>query len=141
IAQVKAAVRIPVVANGDIDSGPKALRVLQQTGADAVMIGRAAQGRPWLAGHVAHFLETGETQTAPDLQSISVWLHSHLLDHYAFYGETKGVRSARKHIGWYLQGLPGVRHFRETVFRAETAQGQLAAIDQFLLEQGLRCAA
>ena len=141
IAQVKAAVRIPVVANGDIDSGPKALRVLQQTGADAVMIGRAAQGRPWLAGHVAHFLETGETRPTPDLQNISVWLRSHLLDHYTFYGETKGVRSARKHIGWYLQGLPGVRHFRETVFRAETAQDQLAAIDQFLLEQGLRCAA
>ena len=141
IAQVKAAVRIPVVANGDIDSGPKALRVLQQTGADAVMIGRAAQGRPWLAGHVAHFLETGETRPTPDLQNISVWLRSHLLDHYTFYGETKGVRSARKHIGWYLQGLPGVRHFRETVFQAETAQDQLAAIDQFLLEQGLGCAA
>jgi tRNA-dihydrouridine synthase B len=141
IAQVKAAVRIPVVANGDIDSGPKALRVLQQTGADAVMIGRAAQGRPWLAGHVAHFLETGETRPTPDLQNISVWLRSHLLDHYTFYGETKGVRSARKHIGWYLQGLPGVRHFRETVFQAETAQDQLAAIDQFLLEQGLCCAA
>lgn len=141
IAQVKAAVRIPVVANGDIDSGPKALRVLQQTGADAVMIGRAAQGRPWLAGHVAHFLETGETRPTPDLQSISVWLRSHLLDHYTFYGEAKGVRSARKHIGWYLQGLPGVRHFRETVFQAETAQDQLAAIDQFLLEQGLGCAA
>ena len=141
IAQVKTAVRIPVVANGDIDSGPKALRVLQQTGADAVMIGRAAQGRPWLAGHVAHFLETGETRPTPDLQSISVWLRSHLLDHYTFYGETKGVRSARKHIGWYLQGLPGVRHFRETVFQAETAQDQLAAIDQFLLEQGLGCAA
>ena len=141
IAQVKTAVRIPVVANGDIDSGPKALRVLQQTGADAVMIGRAAQGRPWLAGHVAHFLETGETRPTPDLQNISVWLRSHLLDHYTFYGETKGVRSARKHIGWYLQGLPGVRHFRETVFQAETAQDQLAAIDQFLLEQGLGCAA
>ena len=141
IAQVKAAVGIPVVANGDIDSGPKALRVLQQTGADAVMIGRAAQGRPWLAGHVAHFLETGETRPTPDLQNISVWLRSHLLDHYTFYGETKGVRSARKHIGWYLQGLPGVRHFRETVFQAETAQDQLAAIDQFLLEQGLGCAA
>lgn len=141
IAQVKAAVRIPVVANGDIDSGPKALRVLQQTDADAVMIGRAAQGRPWLAGHVAHFLETGETRPTPDLQNVSVWLRGHLLDHYAFYGEAKGVRSARKHIGWYLQGLPGVRHFRETVFQAETAQDQLAAIDQFFLEQGLCCAA
>jgi tRNA-dihydrouridine synthase B len=141
IAQVKAAVQIPVVANGDIDSGPKALMVLNQTGADAVMIGRAAQGRPWLGGHIAHFLATGSTPPPPELQDISIWLRGHLLDHYAFYGEAKGVRSARKHIGWYLQGLPGVRLFRETIFTAETAEDQLAAIDNFLLEQGLRCAA
>jgi tRNA-dihydrouridine synthase B len=137
IARVKAAVGIPVVANGDIDSGSKALQVLQQTGADAVMIGRAAQGRPWLAGHVAHFLVTGETKPAPDLKEISGWLRAHLLDHYAFYGEAKGVRSARKHIGWYLQGLPGVRLFREAIFSAETAEAQLSAIDVFLRNQGL----
>jgi tRNA-dihydrouridine synthase B len=141
IAQVKSAVGIPVVANGDIDSGPKALAVLKYTGADAVMIGRAAQGRPWLAGHVAHFLASGEARPPPSLQEMSSWLRSHLLDHYAFYGELKGVRSARKHIGWYLQGLPGVRLFRETIFQAETAEDQLAAIDQFLLRQGLDRAA
>ncbi|MDA0248544.1 MAG: tRNA-dihydrouridine synthase, partial [Proteobacteria bacterium] len=88
-----------------------------------------------------HFLATGKTPPSPELQDISLWLRGHLLDHYAFYGEAKGVRSARKHIGWYLQGLPGVRLFRETIFTAETAEDQLAAIDHFLLEQGLRCAA
>jgi tRNA-dihydrouridine synthase B len=131
IAEVKSRVKIPVVANGDIDSPTKALEVLAYTQADAVMVGRAAQGRPWLPGQIAEFLATGQHQPDPSLPQIAQWLRSHLLDHYAFYGEYQGVRSARKHIGWYLKGLPGAKALREAIQQTETCESQLAAIGFF----------
>jgi tRNA-dihydrouridine synthase B len=106
VARIKREVKIPVVANGDIDSPEKALQVLQQTGADAIMIGRAAQGRPWIFREIAHFLATGQALPPPDLLEVKDWLLDHLQDHYALYGEYTGVRSARKHLGWYARALP-----------------------------------
>ncbi|NBV88697.1 MAG: tRNA dihydrouridine synthase DusB [Betaproteobacteria bacterium] len=131
IAEVKSRVRIPVVANGDIDSCEKALEVVRHTGADAIMIGRAGQGRPWIYGQVQHFLLTGERRPDPSLEQIVSLLRAHLLDHYAFHGEASGVRSARKHIGWTFKGLGGVRVFREGLEQAETAEAQLDMVDRF----------
>ena len=105
VALIKSRVAIPVVANGDIDSPQKAATVLRQTGADAVMIGRAAQGRPWIFREVAHHLATGGLLPAPDLTEVRDRLIEHLHDHYDLYGEHTGVRSARKHLGWYVHGL------------------------------------
>jgi tRNA-dihydrouridine synthase B len=104
IAEVRQALRVPVVANGDIDSPARAAFVLARTGADAVMIGRAAQGRPWIFREVDHFLKTGTLLAPPSLAEIRGVLREHLLDHYAFYGEHCGPRIARKHIGWYIDG-------------------------------------
>ncbi len=131
IAEVKRRVSIPVVANGDIDSPEKALQVLRQTGADAVMVGRAGQGRPWLFRQIAHYLETGERLPDPGEDDIAMWLRDHLRDHYQFYGEVKGVRTARKHIGWYLKGMPGARVFRECVNQLESTEAQLQAVEHF----------
>ncbi len=129
IAAVKAALRIPVVANGDIDSPAKARAVLQATGADALMIGRAAQGRPWIFREIAHFLATGERLAPPLVLEVRRALLAHLQDHYALYGEFTGVRSARKHIGWYVRELPGGAAFRARMHLAESAalQWQLVA--------------
>jgi tRNA-dihydrouridine synthase B len=102
IAEVKAALTIPVVANGDIDSPQKASEVLRYTNADAVMVGRAAQGNPWLLGEIAHYLKTGAILPRPSREVLAQTLSQHLQDHYQFYGEYTGVRSARKHVGWYL---------------------------------------
>ncbi len=135
IAQVKSQIQIPVVANGDIDSPEKAKMVLDYTGADAVMVGRAAQGRPWIFRQIAHFLETGEKLPDPTEDEIARWLKDHLEDHYRFYGEYIGVRTARKHIGWYLKGLPGVKLFRETLMELESVQEQMAAIEKFFSTQ------
>jgi tRNA-dihydrouridine synthase B len=134
IALIKQRLCIPVVANGDIDSPQKAKQVLAITGADAVMIGRAAQGRPWIFRQVDHYLKTGEQLPDPSESDIAGWLRDHLLDHYAFYGEDKGVRSARKHIGWYLKGLPGVKQFRDILHAAETVEDQLRCLDDFFLK-------
>jgi tRNA-dihydrouridine synthase B len=112
IAAVKAAVRIPVVANGDIDSPRKARAVLQATGADALMVGRAAQGRPWIFREIGHYLATGAELAPPLVGEVRRALLEHLQDHYGLYGECTGVRSARKHIGWYVRGLPGGEDFR-----------------------------
>ena len=128
IAAVRQAVSVPVVANGDIDSPARAAAVLRRTGADAVMIGRAAQGRPWIFREIAHFLATGETPAAPTADEIHALLHGHLLDHYAFYGEITGVRTARKHVGWYLAGTPGWQAVREEFNRLESPQDQLDAL-------------
>lgn len=125
IALVKASVSIPVLANGDIDSPAKARLVLDYTNADAVMIGRAAQGRPWIFREIAHFLATGELLPEPDVGEVRAILLSHLQDLYAFYGEHQGVRIARKHLGWYAKDRPENGNFRTVVNRAETAQEQL----------------
>ena len=115
IAAVKAALRIPVVANGDIDSPAKAREVLALTGADAVMIGRAAQGRPWIFREVAHELATGRPLAPPLVAEVQRALLEHLQDHYQLYGAHSGVRSARKHIGWYVRALPGGEALRQQI--------------------------
>jgi tRNA-dihydrouridine synthase B len=137
IASVKAAVRVPVVANGDIDHAGRARDVLAATGADAVMIGRGGLGKPWIYAQIDRFLATGAVLPSPDLKQLSTLLHEHLLDHYAFHGELRGVRTARKHVGWYLQDLPEADHFLQDFYRIETAQGQLDALSLWLTEAGI----
>ena len=131
VAAVKAAIRIPVVANGDINSPEKARDVLAFTGADAVMIGRAAQGRPWIFRELAHFLATGTLLAPPLVAEVRRLLLDHLLDHYTLYGEFTGVRTARKHIGWYVRGLPDGEAFRAQMNLLDSCDAQLAAVGQF----------
>ncbi len=126
IAAIKSELGIPVFANGDVDSPQKAEGVLKATGADAVMIGRAAQGRPWIFREVAHFLATGETLPAPALAEVRDVLMGHLHALHDFYGEAQGVRIARKHLGWYAKDRPENAAFRAVVNRAETAEAQVA---------------
>jgi tRNA-dihydrouridine synthase B len=135
IAAVKAAVSIPVVANGDITTPEKAKFVLDHTGADAVMIGRAAQGRPWICREIDHYLRTGEHLPAPLVDEVRELMNEHLPAHYAFYGEYLGVRTARKHIGWYVQDLPGGEEFRQRMNLLESTAEQLAAVDDFFKSQ------
>ncbi|KDB52843.1 NifR3 family TIM-barrel protein [Sphaerotilus natans subsp. natans DSM 6575] len=134
IAAVKAALSIPVCANGDIDSPEKARDVLAATGADAIMIGRAAQGRPWIFQEIAHFLATGEHAAPPATLQVREWLLEHLEDHYGLYGELAGVRTARKHIGWAVHALPGGEDFRRRMNRIETTAEQSRAVHDFLGE-------
>ncbi|MBN8558034.1 MAG: tRNA dihydrouridine synthase DusB [Proteobacteria bacterium] len=134
IAAVKAALAIPVVANGDIDSPAKALAVLRATGADALMIGRAAQGRPWIFREIAHFLATGRTLAPPLVLEVRRALLAHLHDHYGLYGEHAGVRSARKHIGWYVRGLPGGEAFRQRMNRIDSAAVQWQVVADYFEE-------
>jgi len=131
IAEVKAALNIPVVANGDITSGEKARDVLAYTGANAVMLGRVAQGRPWIFREVVHFLATGAQLAAPLVMDVKRLLIDHLQDHYELYGEFTGVRSARKHIGWYVRALPGGEAFRAQMNALVDAQTQLSAVSNF----------
>jgi tRNA-dihydrouridine synthase B len=131
IAAVKAALRIPVVANGDIDSPEKARDVLAATGADAIMIGRAAQGRPWIFREIAHFLETGEHLPAPEVQQAKRWLLEHLHEHYGLYGEFAGVRTARKHIGWAVRALPGGESFRAFMNTLDSCDTQVQAVNDW----------
>ena len=131
IAEVKAALNIPVVANGDITSGEKARDVLAYTGADAVMLGRVAQGRPWIFREVVHFLATGAQLAPPLVLDVKRLLLDHLQDHYELYGEFTGVRSARKHIGWYVRALPGGETFRAQMNAIVEAQAQLEAVSDF----------
>ena len=125
IAQIKAAVRIPVFANGDIDTPEQARCVLEYTNCDAVMIGRAAQGRPWIFREIAHYLATGAKLAGPDPCEVQCILLGHLADLYAFYGEVQGVRIARKHLGWYAKDRPENAAFRAVVNRAESASDQM----------------
>ena len=131
IAAVKQAIAIPVIANGDIDSPEKARHVLDVTGADAIMIGRAAQGRPWIFREIAHFLATGEHLAAPEVAQVKAWLVEHLTDHYALYGEHIGVRSARKHIGWAVRALPGGEAFRQRMNLIDDVELQVAAVSDW----------
>ena len=131
ITAVKQAVRVPVVANGDIDSPEKAKEVLKRTGADALMIGRAAQGRPWIFREIAHYLATGEHLAQPLVAEVRRLLLDHLHDHYALYGEVTGVRSARKHIAWYVQGLPQGEAFRQHMNTLEDSAVQHRAVAAF----------
>lgn len=125
IAAVKAAVRIPVLANGDVCTPQQAKHVLAVTGADAVMIGRGAQGRPWIFREIAHYLATGELLPEPEPAEVAAILLGHLEHLHAFYGEPAGVRIARKHLGWYAKDRPENAAFRQVVNRAETASEQL----------------
>jgi tRNA-dihydrouridine synthase B len=134
IRAVKGAVGIPVIANGDIDSPEKARFVLDYTGADAVMIGRAAQGRPWIFREIGHFLATGTHLPPPEVAEIRDVLIEHLNDLYAFYGKERGSRVARKHIAWYTKGLRNSASFRSRMNTLETAEEQLAAVARFFGE-------
>ena len=131
VAAVKAALNIPVVANGDIDSPHKALQVLRATRADALMIGRAAQGRPWIFRELSHFLAHGTLLAPPTVREVQGWLTDHLHDHYALYGEYIGVRSARKHIAWAVHSLPGGEGFRRAMNGIEDCRLQLDALHGF----------
>ncbi|NOX76924.1 MAG: tRNA dihydrouridine synthase DusB [Gammaproteobacteria bacterium] len=141
IAAIKAAIGIPVVANGDITTPEKARAVLDYTQADAVMIGRAAQGRPWIFREIAHYLETGEKRPEPDVKEVRDILLEHLNNLYAFYGEYAGVRMARKHIAWYSKGQRHGGAFRQAVNRVETIEEQLQItthfFNQLLVGEGL----
>jgi tRNA-dihydrouridine synthase B len=131
IASVKAAVGIPVIANGDIDTPERARDVLAATGADAIMIGRAAQGRPWIFREIAHFLDTGAYLPPPTVDEARALIVEHLADHYAFHGEMAGVRTARKHLGWYVRGLAGGEAARGEFNAADTTAAQAAAVERF----------
>jgi tRNA-dihydrouridine synthase B len=130
VAAIKRAVRIPVVANGDIDSPERAAAVLAATGADAIMVGRAAQGRPWIFGDIAHYLAYGTHRPAPRVAEVQAWLTEHLDDHYRLYGELTGTRTARKHIGWLLKQLPGGEDLRAAMNQLQTSAEQLRWLDE-----------
>ena len=134
IAEVKSVIAIPVIANGDIDTPQRVKEVLERTRADAVMIGRAAQGRPWMFREISHYLETGEELPLPEVDEIHRVLVAHLHDLYAFYGEHTGVRVARKHISWYTKGLAGSAAFRHAMNQLQTCAEQMSAVNEFFAE-------
>ncbi len=139
ITAVKANVNIPVIANGDITTPEKARYVLQQTGADAVMIGRAAQGRPWLFREIEYFIKTGTHLPAPQVDEVHRVLLKHVYELYSFYGEHTGLRVARKHISWYTKGLIGSAHFRHHMNQLESSAEQLMAVSDFFDGQFQGC--
>ncbi|ENX12643.1 hypothetical protein F895_03020 [Acinetobacter sp. CIP 64.2] len=141
IKQVKELIDIPLIANGDIDSPEKAKYVLDYTGADAIMIGRAAQGRPWIFREIAHYLKTGEHLAAPDIAEVKTVLLGHLAELYQFYGEYSGCRIARKHIAWYTKGLRSSNEFRQSMYKVENTADQAKVVEAYfdqLLDQGQR---
>jgi tRNA-dihydrouridine synthase B len=131
IAEIKQAVRIPVIANGDIDSAGKALRVLAETGVDGVMIGRAAQGRPWIFREIEAAVAGQPVPVEPGPAEVRDIMTTHLRDLYDFYGPEAGVRIARKHIGWYCRERPQAQAFRQSVMQVESAEGQLARVREY----------
>lgn len=134
IKAIKQAVAIPVIANGDITTPQKARDVLSYTGADAIMIGRGAQGNPWIFREIVHFLETGEQIHAPEAEEIAAVMTRHLTQLHEFYGEFRGLRIARKHIGWYLQYIEDRTGFRKTFNALESARDQLQALAHFFID-------
>ncbi|MDE4453723.1 tRNA dihydrouridine synthase DusB [Psychrobacter sp. DAB_AL62B] len=132
IREVKESISIPVIANGDIDSAQKAQRVYELTGCDAVMIGRAAQGQPWIFRDIEHFLRTGESLDAPSVSQIKEIVLAHLEELYGFYGEYSGCRIARKHIAWYTTGIPNSNAFRQAMYGEESTAGQFRVVEAFL---------
>jgi len=134
IRAVKAEAKIPVIANGDITTPEKARYVLEYTGADAVMIGRAAQGRPWIFREIEHFLATGEHLPQPEVAEIHAVLLEHIHDLYAFYGDVTGVRVARKHISWYTRGLVGSSAFRHRMNQLDSVTEQLAVVNAYFAQ-------
>lgn len=138
IADVKANVNIPIIANGDITTPEKARHVLEYAKVDAVMIGRAAQGRPWLFREIEHFLKTGAHLPSPAVTEIHQVLVAHVQDLYDFYGELSGLRIARKHISWYTKGLVGSAAFRHQMNKLDTPDAQMAAVNEFFIEQAQR---
>lgn len=135
IAEIKAAVRIPVIANGDIDSPEKAATVIGRTRADGIMIGRAAQGNPWIFRQISHFLATGSRLPPPTAVEVRDTLLGHLENLYAFYGTHTGVRVARKHISWYSKGLVGGAAFRHRVNQVDSVAAQIAMVREFFDRQ------
>jgi tRNA-dihydrouridine synthase B len=135
IALVKTLVKIPVIANGDITTPQKAKFVLEHTKADGLMIGRAAQGKPWLFREIAHYLKTGTLLASPGTAEIHAILRGHLADLYEFYGEETGAKIARKHISWYTKGIVGAAKFRHAMNQLTTMDAQLAATDEFFSTQ------
>ena len=139
IRAVKSVVNIPIIANGDITTPEKARYVLQHTGADGVMIGRAAQGCPWLFREIAYFLNNNAHMPSPHVSEIQQVLIAHVHELYGFYGEQSGLRVARKHISWYTKGLKGSAHFRHQMNQLEIITEQLQAVNDFfegLLQSG-----
>lgn len=139
IKEVKQLLSIPVIANGDIDSPEKAKYVLDYTGADAIMIGRAAQGRPWIFREIAHYLTTGQHLAAPQISEVKEVLLGHLTELYQFYGEYSGCRIARKHIAWYTKGLRASNEFRQSMYKVETTVEQAQVVENYfnlLLSEG-----
>ena len=134
VAAIKAALSIPVVANGDITSPERAAELLRSTGCDALMIGRAAQGRPWIFREIAHYLAHGTHLAPPTVAEARGWLLEHLAQHHALYGEFTGVRSARKHIGWAVRGLPGGEAFRQRMNTLDDGEAQHRALAGFFDE-------
>jgi tRNA-dihydrouridine synthase B len=131
VRAIKSSVRIPVVANGDIRTPEEARAVLETTGADGIMIGRAAHGRPWLFREIAHFLEKGERLAPPSALEMGAVLDEHLEGLYSLYGDEQGTRVARKHIGWTVRELPGGEAFRSSVNRIDAAHAQRAAVNDY----------
>lgn len=135
IKEVKENISIPVIANGDIDSPQKAIEVYQQTNCDAIMIGRSAQGKPWIFRDIAHYLATGETLAPPTLAELETIVLQHLQELYQFYGEYSGCRIARKHIAWYTSGIANSNAFRQAMYAEETTEKQFQAVQNFFTQQ------
>lgn len=136
IAEVKKTVNIPVIVNGDIDSPEKAKQVLEQTNADAIMIGRAGQGKPWIFRDIIHYLQTGQQPSTPTIKELKTIVLTHLDELYRFYGEYSGCRIARKHIAWYTSGIVNSNTFRQAMYQEDSTASQYRVVEKFFNEQG-----